>query len=107
MRDVPLREADRTMPSTRSPVDPDRQLLRKIEGRLQTESTWLQRLLFALGKVEEAREKLAETQKASLQPLLVLADGTPVPVAQVADSVKRRVEEVMTTLGQGAHRLPS
>jgi len=93
-------------PPARSPIDPGRQLARKIEGQLQTESTWLQKLLFALGKVEEARDKLAATQDEKLHPLVVLADGTPVPIAMVASGVRRRVDEVMEALGQGAHRLP-
>jgi hypothetical protein len=94
-------------PSARSPADRERQFLRKIEGQLQNESTWLQKLLFALGKVEEAREKLAETQKEPLDPLVVLDDGTPVPMGVVALNVRDRVDEVMKALGQGAHRLPT
>ena len=93
-------------PPTRSPIDPDRQRARKIEGQLQTESTWLQKLLFALGKVEEARDKLAATQDETLEPLVMLDDGTPVPIALVAANVRQRVDEVMEALGQGTHRLP-
>lgn len=91
---------------TRSPVDPEQQLQRKIEGQMQNESTWLQKLLFALGKVEEARGKLAAIQQESLRPLIVLDDGTPVPMGLVALNVRQRVDEVMAELGQGAHRLP-
>jgi hypothetical protein len=95
-------------PPPRPPIDPDRQLLRRWEGRLQTESMWLQKLLFALGKVEEAREKLAATQQEPLRPLVVMDDGTPVPMGLVALNVRQRVDEVMKALGQGAHnRLPS
>jgi hypothetical protein len=88
-------------------VDPARQRLRKIENHLQNESAWLQRLLFALGKVEEAREKLAATRQEALAPLVALDDGTPVPMGIVAVSVRRRVDEVMKALGQGSHGLPS
>jgi hypothetical protein len=88
--------------------DPQRQHRRKIEGRLQDESAWLQKLLFTLGKVEEARAKLAAAQREPLLPLVVLDDGTPVPIDLVALGVRQRVEEVMKALGQGTHnRLPS
>ncbi|HSM02899.1 MAG TPA: hypothetical protein VK960_10745 [Acidimicrobiia bacterium] len=93
-------------PSTRPSVDPDRQLQRKIEGRLQVESTWLQKLLFALGKVEEAREKLGTMQVEPLRPLVVLEDGTTVPISTVAVNVRRRVDEVMKALGQDPAGLP-
>ena len=104
---VPLREVDRISPSSRSPVDPAAQRLRKIENQIQNESAWLQKLLFALGKAEDARAKLAATQEAALSPLVVLKDGTPVPLGLVAQNVKRRVEELMKILGQGARGLPS
>lgn len=93
-------------PSTRPPIDPDRQLQRKIQGQLQNESAWLQKLLFALGKVEEAREKLKRMQVESLRPLVVLDDGTPVPMGVVTVNVRRRVDEVMKALGQGPQGLP-
>jgi hypothetical protein len=87
-------------------VDPDRQRQRKIQGQLQNESIWLQRLLFALGKVEDAREKLTAMGNESLRPLVVLEDGTPVPMGRVAERVKQRVDEVMDALGQGPQGLP-
>jgi hypothetical protein len=61
--------------------------------------------LFALGKVEEATEKLGAMQDESLRPLVVLEDGTPVPMGLVAGSVRQRVDEVMHALGQGVRGL--
>ena len=93
-------------PSPRSPIDIERQFERKIARQLQAESTWLQRLLFALGKVEGVRVKLVETRQAPLPPIVVLDDGTSVPMGLVAQGVRRRIEEVMKALGQGDHGLP-
>jgi hypothetical protein len=93
-------------PSPRSPEDLQRQHQRKVERQLQDESAWLQKLLFTLDKLDKARSKLAQQQP--LQPLIVLDDGTPVPIGLVSLNVRRRANEVMRALGQGPHnRLPS
>lgn len=93
-------------PPPRPPADSTARRLRKIENHLQSESAWLQKLLFALGKAEEARAKVAASQEASLHPLVVLSDGTPVPLSLVAQNVRLRVDELMKALGQGDHGLP-
>ena len=85
---------------------PDRQLQRKIERQLQNESRWLQKVLFDLGKAREARLKLAEVRDENLNPLIVLDDGTKIPLDKLEEIIRARIDVLMEALGQGAHRLP-
>jgi hypothetical protein len=92
--------------TTSNPPDLQRQLQRKIDGHLQSESSWLQKVLFALGKAREARDKLAATGGDPLPPLFESEDGTHVPIEFLEASLKHRIGVVMESLGQGVHRLP-
>lgn len=84
----------------------DRQLERKIERQLQNESRWLQKVLFALGKAREARVKLSETRGDELNPLIVLEDGTQIPLDTLESIIRTRIDDLMRALGQGPHRFP-
>ena len=84
----------------------DRQTQRKIDRQRQNESRWLQKVLFALGKAREAREKLTEVTGDKLDPLVVLDDGTKIPVDTLEEIVRARIDTLMEHLGQGPHRLP-
>ena len=83
----------------------DKQLQRRIDRQLQSESRWLQKVIFALGKAKQAREKLSEIQGEKPAPLITLDDGTKVPLDDLEKVIQARVEELMAALGQGLHRL--
>jgi len=85
----------------------DPQLQRKIDSQLQSESRWLQKVLFALGKATEARVKLSEVQTGRLNDLIVLDDGTKVPLDKLEEIIRTRIDDLMEALGQGPHRLPT
>ena len=82
----------------------DRQTQRKLERLRETESRWLQKTAFALGKTLEAREKLAEALSEELDPVVVLDDGTRVTLDEVERHVRQRVEELRSPLGEGGFR---
>lgn len=84
----------------------DKQKQRKIDRQLQSESRWLQKVLFALGKAREAREKLADTEGSKPDPLVMLDDGTKLSFEDLEKPIQARVEELLQRLGQGKHRLP-
>lgn len=84
----------------------DRQLQRKIDRQLQNESRWLQKVLFDLSKAREARVKLSEVRDESLNPLIVLDDGTKIPLDTLEEIIRARIDTLMEALGQGPHRLP-
>jgi predicted metal-dependent hydrolase len=76
-----------------------KQTQRKIERLLQSESRWLQKILFAVGKAREAREKLAEATGNKLDKLIVVG-GKKVSLADIETALHERVIENMTALGQ-------
>jgi hypothetical protein len=77
-----------------------KQQQRKIDRLLQSESRWLQKVLFAVGKTREAREKLAEARGEKLDNLIVLKGGKKVSLDDLEAAFHSRVVENMTALGQ-------
>ena len=73
----------------------DRRKNRQVIQALQSESTWLQKALFALTKVEEARERRAEIQGADSDPLEIKVGKTAVTLAAVEEALEDRVSVLM------------
>ena len=82
----------------------DQQTLRKLERLRESESRWLQKAAFALGKTREAREKLADVLAERLDPVITLDDGTTVTLGEVEDHIRGRVETLRSGLGEGNFR---
>ena len=77
-----------------------KQQQRKIDRLLQSESRWIQKILFAIGKTKEAREKLADAKDEKLDNLIVLKGGKKVSLDDLEAALHDRVVENMTALGQ-------
>jgi hypothetical protein len=77
-----------------------KQQQRKIDSLLQSESRWLQKVLFSVGKTREARQKLAEAKGEKLDNLIVLKGGKKVSLDDLEEALHQRVVENMTALGQ-------
>ena len=82
----------------------DRQTQRKLDRLRETESRWLQKAAFALGKTLEAREKLADALTEQLDPVVTLDDGTTVSLDEVEEKLRERVEALRSDLGEGNFR---
>lgn len=81
----------------------DRRLLRRIDKQREEESRWLQKVLFALSKAREAREKLTDLSGEELNPLITLDDGTQVELDKLGSIIEGRVDDLMDALGRGAY----
>ena len=68
----------------------DKRQLRKEQRLVQSESRWMQKALFALGKAETAREKLAETRKE--KPATVKVDGKSLSIDALKGAIADRVQ---------------
>lgn len=79
---------------------------RKIQRQRENESRWLQKVLFSLGKAREARGKLSEVTGDDLNPLIVLDDGTKLPLDTLEEIIRARIDVLMEHLGHGQHRMP-
>jgi hypothetical protein len=83
----------------------DKRTQRKIDRQLQSESRWLQKVLFAMGKAREARGKLSEITGDAPDPVKV--GRSKLSLDELEEAIQDRVKVVMEELGQGIHRLPS
>jgi hypothetical protein len=73
---------------------------RKINKQRDSEARWLQKMLFASGKAQEAREKLNEIQTEDLDPVITLDDGTELPLSTLDQIIAKRVDFLMEALGR-------
>lgn len=62
---------------------------------LQRESTWLQKALFAMGKAQEVREKLADTREEDASSYTVELDGEAVSMELLEDAIQARAQKLM------------
>ncbi len=76
---------------------------RRINKYRESEARWLQKVLFAIGKAREAREKLAEARGDELNPLITLDDGTKLPLDKLEEVIHKRVEVLMEALGRNLY----
>jgi hypothetical protein len=84
----------------------DKRTQRKIDRQLQSESRWLQKVLFNLGKAREARAKLSDVTGSEPDPVVVVKNSK-IALDDLEEAIQARVKDVMEQLGQGIHRLPS
>ena len=73
---------------------------RQIARYRESEARWLQRMTFASGKARVAREKLSEVVEEDLNPVIVLDDGTSLPLDTLEEIIAKRVEFLMQALGR-------
>ena len=66
---------------------------------MQDESTWLQKALFALRKIDDAREKQADAMgEESPGPLSLMVDGHPVNFDALEDAIEERAQTLLQTI---------
>lgn len=73
---------------------------RKIDKQRDAEARWLQKMVFASGKAQEAREKLNEIREEELDPVIKLDDGTELPLSALDEIIAKRVDYLMEALGR-------
>lgn len=73
---------------------------RKIDKQRDAEARWLQKMVFASGKAQEAREKLNEIREEELDPVIQLDDGTELPLSALDEIIAKRVDYLMEALGR-------
>ena len=77
----------------------ERRRQRRAIRALQREATWLQKILFGLNKVEEARDAVSTLRgEDSPEPTTFEVDGTPISLDSLADALQDRVEELLETI---------
>lgn len=80
-----------------------RRLQRKVDKQREAEARWLQKMLFALSKAKEARQKLVESTGEELDPLIEIDGETQISLDTLDEIVQERVDHLMAALGQGVY----
>lgn len=73
---------------------------------LQRQSTWFQKALFALGKAEEAREKLADARGSEDdEAFAVLVGDAEIPLEDIEEGLQAHVEALLETVRESRRNL--
>ncbi len=78
----------------------DARTQRQIDRYRESEARWLQKMTFASGKARAARQKLSDLVEEDLNPVIVLDDGTQVPLDTLEEIIAKRVDTLMKALGR-------
>lgn len=76
----------------------DKRQLRKERQLVQSESRWMQKALFALGKAEDARDKLAKARNEDARPETVSVGGKDLSLDTLRDAIQDRIETLAEVL---------
>lgn len=73
---------------------------------IQQEATWLQKAVFAFGKVEDLREKIADLNETEPEPLTLEIEGTEVGLDDVSEALEERVQGTLEMLRERRGMVP-
>lgn len=73
---------------------------------IQQEATWLQKAVFAFGKVEDLREKIADLNETEPDPLTVQIEGSEVALDDVSEALEEKVQTTLAMLRERRGMVP-
>lgn len=83
----------------------DRQKRREMR-LMQQEATWLQKAVFAFGKVEDLREKIGDLNETAPEPLTVQIKGREVSLDDVSKALEEKVQVTLEMLRERRGMVP-
>jgi hypothetical protein len=73
---------------------------------MQQEATWLQKAVFAFGKVEDIREKIADLNEQEPDPFTVELEGGEILLDDIAEALEERVQGTLEMLRERRGMVP-
>lgn len=73
---------------------------------IQQEATWLQKAVFAFGKVEDVREKIADLNEEDPEPITVEIEGREVSLDDVSEALEEKVQGTLEMLRERRGMVP-
>lgn len=73
---------------------------------IQQEATWLQKAVFAFGKAEDVREKIADLNDTEPEPLTVEIENREVDLDDVSEALEERVQSTLNMLRERRGMVP-
>lgn len=83
----------------------DKRKFRRETRLLQSESSWIQKAIFALGKVDDARDRMADLRDREREPFTIEVDGTTIAGDALEDALEARAKELMQTVRERRNRM--
>lgn len=73
---------------------------------MQQEATWLQKAVFAFGKVEDIREKIADLNETEPDPFTVTLEGDEILLDDISEALEERVQGTLDMLRERRGMVP-
>lgn len=86
--------------------DKEKRRKRREMRLIQQEATWLQKAVFAFGKVEDLREKIADLKETEPDPLTMTIDGSDVSLDDVSKALEEKVQATLEMLRERRGMVP-
>lgn len=86
--------------------DKEKRKKRREMRLIQQEATWLQKAVFAFGKVEDLREKIADLNETEPDPLTVQIEGSDVSLDDVSTALEEKVQATLEMLRERRGMVP-
>lgn len=85
--------------------DEDRRRQRRQTRLMQSESSWLQKALFALRKVEETRDRIDDLHDRDPEPYTLEVDGRAIPLEDLEDALETRAGALLEEVRERRSRI--
>ena len=76
-------------------TDEDRRKHRRQTRLMQSEASWLQKALFALRKVEDTQDRIADLDDRDPERYTLDVQGDDVPLDSLEDALEGRAKEIL------------
>ena len=83
----------------------DKRRQRRKTRLMQSESSWLQKALFALRKVEDTRDRIADLDDSDPEPYTFSVGDRDVPLEEVEDAIEARASALLEEVRQRRNRM--
>lgn len=83
----------------------DKRQQRRETRLMQSESSWLQKALFALRKVEETRDRIADLNDRDPAPYTMEVEGRTVPLERIEDALDKRAQGLLNEIRERRNRM--
>lgn len=83
----------------------DKRRQRRQTRLMQSESSWLQKALFALRKVEDTRDRIDDLHERDPETYTLEIEGKEVPLEHVEDALEARADALLEKVRERRNRM--
>ena len=85
--------------------DAEKRRERRKTRLLQSESSWLQKALFALRKIEDVQDRIADLEDREADDYVLKVDGKKVDLGALEDALEARAQDLRVTVRERRARI--